>query len=161
MLIIGDDFNLPDINWIDLTITGSQYPNRLSKSFLEMVADNSREQLIDFPTRKDKILDIFLTTHPSFKQRCKPMPSIGNSDHDNLLLDTSTTVRKPKPLRRKIFLWKRADIQGIKDDLCNFSVNIEGETDVNQGMESKKISNDQEPLQSDTTSCLQNPKGNN
>ena len=92
----GGGFNLPDINWKDLTIAGSQYTNRLSKSFLEMVADNSLEQLVDFPTRKDNILDIFLTTHPSFKQRCKPMPSIGNSDHDIVLLDTSTTVRRPK-----------------------------------------------------------------
>ena len=46
----GGDFNLPDINWKDLTIAGSQYTNRLSMSVLEMVADNSLEQLVDFPT---------------------------------------------------------------------------------------------------------------
>ena len=47
---LGGDFNLPDINWKDLTIAGSQ--SRLSKSFLEMVADNSLEQLVDFRPEK-------------------------------------------------------------------------------------------------------------
>jgi hypothetical protein len=48
------------------------------------IADNNLEQIVDFPTRKDKILDLILTSHPSFKQRCKPMPSIGNSDNECL-----------------------------------------------------------------------------
>ena len=66
------------------------------------------------------------------------MPSIGNSDHDIVLLDTSTTVRRPKPPRRKIFLWKRADLQGIKDDLSDLASSIKGETDVNQAWDSVK-----------------------
>ena len=66
------------------------------------------------------------------------MPSIGNSDHDIVLLDTPTTVRRPKPPRRKIFLWKRADLQGIKDDLSDLASSIKGETDVNQAWDSVK-----------------------
>ena len=48
----GGGFNLPDINWKDLTVAGSQCTNSLSKSIPEMVADNSLEQLFDFPTKK-------------------------------------------------------------------------------------------------------------
>ena len=44
---------------------------------------------MDFPTRKENTLDLIFTTHPSFKQRCKPLPSIGNSDHDIVLLDVA------------------------------------------------------------------------
>ena len=66
------------------------------------------------------------------------MPSIGNSGHDIVLLDTSTTVRRPKPPRRKIFLWKRADLQDIKDDLSDLASSIKGETDVNQAWDSVK-----------------------
>ena len=55
-----------------------------------------------------------------------------------VLLDTSTTVRRPKPPRRKIFLWKRADLQGIKDDLSDLASSIKGETDVNQAWDSVK-----------------------
>ena len=45
------------------------------------------------------------------------MPSIGNSDHDVVLLDTTLVARRPKPPRRNIYLWKRDDIQGIREDL--------------------------------------------
>ena len=82
------------------------------------MADNNLEQLVDFPTRKSATLDLIFSSHPSFIERCKPMPSIGNSDHDVDLLDTILVVRRPKPPRRKIYLWKRADIQGICEDLA-------------------------------------------
>ena len=83
-----------------------------------MVSDNSFEEIVNFPTRKQNTLDS-LTTHPSFTQRCKSMPSIGNSDHDIVLFDTTITATRPKPPRRKILLWKKADIQGIRDDLSD------------------------------------------
>ena len=104
MLVIGGDFNLPDIDCRDLCISGTQYSNRLNAAYLEIVADNRLEQMVDFPTLKGNILDIILTTHPSFKQRCKAMPSIGNSDHDVVLFDTSVTVQRPKPPRKKDLL---------------------------------------------------------
>lgn len=116
IFIIGGDFNLPDIDWKTLNISGSQYPQSTSKHFLDMIADSNLEQLVDFPTRKDKVLDLILTTHPSFKMRCKPMPSIGNSDHDIVLLDTSIQTYHPRPARRKILLWKKADLNAIKED---------------------------------------------
>ena len=95
VLIIGGDFNSPDIDWPTLSIQGNQYPLRLSKTILDLVNDNDLEQIVDFPTRKDKTLDLIMTTHPSFKSRCKPLPSLGNSDHDIVLYDTSLTPPPP------------------------------------------------------------------
>ena len=57
--------------------------------------------------------------------RCKPLPSIGNSDHDVVLPDTSLQVRRPKPPRRKIYLWKRADFTGIQEDLDKFASDLQ------------------------------------
>ena len=54
-------------NWVDLTITGNQTSTRVNQSFLDIFADNGLEQQVDFPTRKDKQLDLILTTHPSYK----------------------------------------------------------------------------------------------
>lgn len=119
--LIGGDFNLPDIDWCSLRTIGNQYPARVSQLYLDIVADNSFEQQVTFPTRKDKTLDLLFTTHPSFTQRCKPIPSIGNSDHDIVLYDTTLTPLKPKPQRRKIFLWKQADVSAIKNDVADFS----------------------------------------
>ena len=120
IFLIGGDFNLPDINWAEQTIDHRQYPTRTNQTFLELVADNGLEQIVDFPTRKENTLDLLLTSHPSFKLRCKPLPSIGNSDHDIVLLDMACKPLKPKPVRRKIFLWKKAEIHNIKEDLQNF-----------------------------------------
>ncbi|KAL8618871.1 hypothetical protein ACOMHN_000878 [Nucella lapillus] len=78
--------------------------------------------MVDFPTRKDKTtLDIILTSHPSFKVRCKPLPSVGNSDHDIVLYDTALAPHRSRPPRRKIFLWKKADVEGMRQDVKEFA----------------------------------------
>jgi hypothetical protein len=61
--------------------------SKTNQAFLEIVADNGLEQIVDFPTRKDNTLDLMLLSHPAYKLRCKPPPSIENSDHDIVLLD--------------------------------------------------------------------------
>ena len=63
-------------------IITNQYPSRVNQSFLDMVSDNSFEEIVNFPTRKQNTLYIILTTHPNFTQRCKPMP----------ILVTATTI---------------------------------------------------------------------
>ena len=87
-----------------------KYPIKTNLAFLEIVADEGLEQIVDFPTRRDNTLDRMLTSHPAFKLRCKPLPSIRSSDHDIVLLDMACKPFKPKPVRRKLFLWKKADI---------------------------------------------------
>ena len=37
-----------------------------------------------------------------------------------LLEDTTIQTQRPKPAKRKILLWKRANIEGIKEDIANF-----------------------------------------
>ena len=71
IFLIGGDFNLPDINWSEQTITNRQYPIKTNLAFLGIVADEGLEQIVDFPTRKDNTLDLMLTSHPAFKLRCK------------------------------------------------------------------------------------------
>ena len=48
------------------------------------------------------------------------LPSICNSDHDIVLYVTTFASHRPKPERRKIYLWKSADISGIKQAISNF-----------------------------------------
>ena len=124
IILVGGDYNLPDIDWTNQTITNNQYPTKTNQAYLNIVADNGFEQIVDFPTRKDNTLDLMLTSHPAYKQRCKPLPSIGNSDHDIVLLDIACKPYKPKPTRRKILLWKNADLHNIKEDLENFKTSF-------------------------------------
>lgn len=55
IFLIGGDFNLPDINWNEQSIQGRQYPIKTSQTFLDIIADNGLEQVVDFPTRKDNL----------------------------------------------------------------------------------------------------------
>ncbi|CAG2253425.1 E1BAP5 [Mytilus edulis] len=48
----------------------------------------------------------------------------GNSDHDIVLLDIACKPLKPKPVKRKIYLWKKADIYKIKEDLETFKTSF-------------------------------------
>ena len=121
-VIFGGDFNLPDISWEHNSIVGSCYPRSMNSKYLDMIADCNLEQMVDFETRRKSrnTLDLILTSHPGLKQRCKPLPSIGNSDHDIVLYDCALKPFRPKPVKRKIYLWKKADIEGIKEDLADF-----------------------------------------
>ncbi|KAL8570711.1 hypothetical protein ACOMHN_039146 [Nucella lapillus] len=122
ILTVAGDFNSPDIDWQTLTTTNKRYPSRVNQTYLDIAADNDLEQIVDFPTRKDKTtLDIILTSRPSFKVRCKPLPSVGNSDHDIVLYDTALAPHRSRPPRRKIFLWKKADVEGMHQDVKEFA----------------------------------------
>ena len=39
VLLIGGDFNLPDIDWNNNTVTNTSYPYRVSRTFLDLTQD--------------------------------------------------------------------------------------------------------------------------
>ena len=79
------------------------------------------EQMVKFSTRLDNTLDLVLTSHPGFMPRCKPLHPISMKNyHDIVLYDTSIQPTRAKPQRRKIYLWKRANINAIRREFRNF-----------------------------------------
>lgn len=46
---IGGDFNMPDINWKDQTVTAHAYPQRTSLAFLGKMNDLGLHQMSDKP----------------------------------------------------------------------------------------------------------------
>ncbi|KAL8610333.1 hypothetical protein ACOMHN_041147 [Nucella lapillus] len=135
ILIIGGDFNIPDIDWNTLSIAGNQYPIHVNQTLLDFVADRNMEQQVDFPTRQKKTLDLILTTHPSLKTRCKALPSVGNSDHDVVLYDTSLRPFRPKPPKRKILLWKKANVHAIRKDMEEYAQTFDIDTSKPDALE--------------------------
>ncbi|CAC5373372.1 unnamed protein product [Mytilus coruscus] len=111
--LLGGDFNLPDIDWEKNEIKGNQLPQIINRAFLQVSADLSIQQINSNTTRGNNILDLIFTSHPGLIERCKTLPPIGNSDHDIVLVDISANVNKPKPTKRKIYLWKKADLKSI------------------------------------------------
>jgi len=81
---IGGDANLPDIDWSADSIVSNNYNQSINSNFLKCCHDNGLEQIIDFPTRHDNLLDILLTNRPSLVGRTDPVPGV--SDHEGVLV---------------------------------------------------------------------------
>lgn len=114
--------HVPDIDWSRHTISGTNYQQRVSQTFLDITMDLGLEQLVNFPTRQQNTLDLIFTTHPSYKIRCKPLPPTSHkSVHGIVLLDTAHQPQRSRLPRRRIYLWKRADVEGIQEHFKQFS----------------------------------------
>ena len=87
---IAGDFNLPDINWTDSNIIGTNYPLSINSTFLDLVNTFGLTQIVDFPTRISNTLDIFLTNRPSLIDYCTPIAGI--SDHEAVLTESNISI---------------------------------------------------------------------
>ena len=117
-LWIGGDLNLPDIRWQTASVEGNQVASYINTRFLDMIQNCCLEQAVNFPTRNDNTLDLFLTNRPSLINRCIAIPGV--SDHDGVYIESSVSAKRGKPVRRKIYIWKRADLDHLKTACLNF-----------------------------------------
>ncbi|CAG2187687.1 unnamed protein product [Mytilus edulis] len=126
---LGGDFNLPDIKWPEQNISGSMYSKELNEAFIDMLNNLGIEQMVDFPTRKDNILDLFCTNQPALITKIKSIPGI--SDHDIVLVDAICKPQRSKQSQHKIYLWKKVDIKKIKDVTSHFISELISQTNEN------------------------------
>ena len=119
---VGGDFNLPDIDWPTLAVTSNQYPAVMSNIYIGLPAQCGVKQLVEAPTRGNNILDLFFTSNPSLVSKCKPIPGVG--DHDAVLVDTLAKPQRSKPVRRKIYLWDKADLPNLKQEARNITTTL-------------------------------------
>ena len=77
-------------------------------------------QVVNIPTRNDKTLDLLFTNAPSPVNRVKGMPPIGKADHDIVYVEYDIKAKRIKQASRKIYLYKRADMVGLKDHMAQF-----------------------------------------
>ena len=97
-------------------------PTRVSQIFLDIALDMSLEQIVDFPTRGGNLLDLGFTSHLPHKVRFKTLPPVGlKSGHNVVLLGASLQAVRATPVKRKMYLWKKADSDSIKITLSDYS----------------------------------------
>ena len=129
-LWITGDFNLPDVNWSTLSTNGNSNPAAVNHAFISTFTDCGLQQMVDFPTRRDAILDLFFTNRPSLINKIRPLPGV--SDHEALFIDTNIEAKHQRPPKRKIYLWNKADIEGLQTDISSFSTEFVDQHDSTQ-----------------------------
>ena len=91
---ISGDLNLSNINWETNTISGYSYIIILAT--LDFIENYGISQIVNTPARRDHILDIFLTDHPTLIQSCIVLPGI--SDHEFVHVVSSVLVSYCRPI---------------------------------------------------------------
>ena len=110
-LMIGD-FNLPGINWEELTANSGK-----GAQFLDACMERGLEQLISFPTHnKGNILDLVLTDNHGNVHSVAPHGRLGRSDHDMIVIRIDVGKKhKKQPERTKN--WRQADWEKMKMEM--------------------------------------------
>ncbi|XP_065942060.1 uncharacterized protein [Magallana gigas] len=112
------DFNLPDIDWTTMSINSYLYPSKMSAEYTNIPGDCGVQQLVNTPTRGDKILDLFFTNNLFLVQRCKVIQGVG--DHEAVLKDSLIQPLISKPVRKEIYSWNKVDITLLLQEVSNF-----------------------------------------
>ena len=87
---------------------------------MQEVGRHNSQDVVNIPTRNDKTLDLLFTNAPSPVNRVKGMPPIGKADHDIVYVEYDINAKRIKQASRKIYLYKRADMVGLKDHMAQF-----------------------------------------
>ena len=87
---------------------------------MDIIGEHCLTQVVDIPTRNGKTLDLLFTNFPSPVNGVKGMPPIGKTDHDIVYAEYDIKAKRIKQPSRKIYLYKRADMAGLKDHMTQF-----------------------------------------
>ena len=90
---------------------------------------HSLTQTVNVPTRQDKILDLFLTNYSSIVNNLETLPPIGESDHDIVLSECVTSLRRCQSTPRKIQQFSKASWDKINEGLSKLHNKILQEKD--------------------------------
>ena len=90
---------------------------------IEIADQFDMEQMVTEPTRRDKILDLFFTTYSTLVNDSKVTPGI--SHHDGIpIIDMNIKLQVMKSKPRKIYLFKKANMEGLTEGMEELASNI-------------------------------------
>ena len=116
---IGGDVNIPDIVWTTDTVTGNSDNLNINTKFLNCCLGNGLEQVVDFPTRYENLLDILLTNRPSLIGRVDRIPGV--SDHQGVPASSLVKARYRRSVKHKVCLWNRSNTDSVRDEMVSVS----------------------------------------
>ncbi|XP_072028522.1 uncharacterized protein [Amphiura filiformis] len=116
-IIICGDFNFPDINWETGETKGDSRRKKLHDDFLDFLSESGLTQLNTLITRprSQNVLDLICTNNPNVVSNIRTQPGV--SDHDIVLFDLNLKPKRMSKPPRKIYNFKKAATQSIKEML--------------------------------------------
>ena len=90
------------------------------QQLLDIIGEHCLTQVVNISTRNDKIHDLLFTNTQSPVIRVKGMPPIGKADHDIVYVEYYIKAKRIKRASHNIYLYKRADMVGLKDHMAQF-----------------------------------------
>ena len=109
-VLVGGDFNCGDIEWSHMQVPHGVQKRQSQQQLLDIIGEHCLTQVVNIPTRNDKTLDLLFTN----------APSPGKADHDIVYVEYDIKAKRIKQASRKIYLYKRADMVGLKDHMAQF-----------------------------------------
>ena len=121
-MVLGGDFNVPDIEWDIPAVKKGAKNKTLQQELLNTTTQHSLVQIQDKPTRENSILDLYFTDNPSLIKYSEVVPGI--SDHEMVVVDQDLHAVYNKHKSRKIYKYKKADWDGIRERAKDLSRTI-------------------------------------
>ena len=126
-LWLGGDFNLPDINWEDESVSQYASNSSVAHQLLNITRDFYLDQVVTKPTRVTEttasILDLFFTSNQTLINKVEVIPGI--SDHEAVFIESSLRPMRVITPPRKVFQYRKADYEGMKQELKAFQIEFE------------------------------------
>ena len=87
----------------------------INQRFLQCMHHCGLDQLVDFPTRQEATLDLFLANRPSLVDKCTAAPGV--ADHDMVHVTTTATNLSYRKAKKTGKIKDKARYQRLKRDL--------------------------------------------
>ncbi len=117
-VLLGGDFNAPDIDWENEQVKPTSSRPGLHSSLLETINDAGLVQIVDQPTRNNNILDLLLTNNSTLITRHSITPGLADtSDHDNVAVEINLRPKKMTRPPRPILQFGKQNTQKITEEL--------------------------------------------
>ena len=76
---------------------------------------------MDFPTRDNNTLDVFITNRPSLINHCYPISGLAIGDHEIVYVESFVKAPMSQCVKRTVYIWIKADFDNLRHNFAHFS----------------------------------------
>ena len=129
-VLVGGDLDCGDKEWSCMQVPRGVQKRQSQQQFLDIRGEHCLTQVVNIPTRNDKTLDLLFSNSSSPVNRIIGISPIGKADHDIVYVEYDIKAIRIEQASRKIYLYKPADMVGLKTTWPNLRMRTFRKTTV-------------------------------